>query len=316
MIYASSRKSRAAAAASKWTFGALVSLLWAYYGAEMASRIGVDYKPIVETFEDIRQIENFYERLQYALFGNGILVFIYDQAFPNSSSSDITFLLYLVSSFFRSMILIYLIGFRRALLLLFAYEWALDFNQSRYSLAMSFLFLALFLEKKRLLILSIASHLSAAPFSIYLSLTSRLRLLFIASAALFAVLVLPNFFPRYFIVFEDHTLPLNTVIYTIVIAAVGSAIANAGHKVPEVGYFVLMVAIFLLLMQMGLSPLYIGRISEMVSYYILARTGFLLNSKLVIGANKQRLEILFMASSLLIFAYQTTTIFGNVWRFF
>jgi len=316
MIYASSRKSSAASAASHWILVVLFSILWAYYGAEMASRIGVDYKTIIETFYDIRQVENFYERFQYALFGNGILVFVYDSAFPSISSSDATFFLYFISSFFRSVVLIYLLGFRRALLLLFAYEWALDFNQSRYSLAMSFLFLALFLEKKRLLILSIASHLSAAPFSIYLSLTNRFRLLFITSAALLAVLVLPNFFPRYFIVFEDHTLPLNTLIYTIVIVTVGIAVTKAGHKVPEVGYFVLMVAIFLLLMRMGLSPLYIGRISEMVSYFILARAGFLLNSRLVIGAGKRRLEVLFVASSLLIFSYQTTTIFGNVWRFF
>lgn len=303
-------------AAVKWIFYIVFSAIWAYYGSTFASLIGLDFIPIVETFDDIRQVDGLWDRFQYSLIGNSNLVFIYDLIFGNVDSFNLTLISYYFSSFIRSLTSIFLLGFGRAFLLLFAYEWVFDFNQSRLSLAMSFLFLGYFLKKKYLLIPAIASHLAVVPLTIYLLLSSRMRFWFVIIVILVAFFFVPIYFPRYFLNDFKDPVPLNTLIYGSLIIAMGITLVKAGVLVPEFLYFVVMLVVFSALMQIGFSAVYIGRIAEMVCYFILTRVGFVLNSKIVVGESVWRLNAAFILFSLLIFSYQTITIFGNVWRFF
>jgi hypothetical protein len=294
----------------------IFSALWAYYGAKLASSISLDYVPIIETFDDIRLVEDFFSRFQYALFGNSTLVFIYDAILPSLESEIITFILYYTASFVRSIVTIYLVGFGRAILLLFAYEWVFDFNQSRLSLAMSFLFLGYFFKKNYLIIFSVAAHLAILPFSLYLNINRRLRAVFIIFFFLSVFFIMPMYFPRYFLNDFKDPYPLNTLIYGFFIIVIGIVLAREKTAMPELYYFIAMLITFVALRQIGFSAVYLGRIAEMVCYFAITRLGFMLESKAISNYRSLQINAVYVAITLLIFSYQTITIFGNVWRFF
>lgn len=292
------------------------SAMWSYYGAKLSSVIGLDYTPIIETFDDIRLVENFFDRFKYSLFGNSNLVFVYDALFPGIESSSLTFILYLTASFVRSIVTIYLMGFWRAILLLFSYEWVFDFNQSRLSLAMAFLFLGYFYKKQYLLVPAIASHLAIIPLALYITINQKFRIPFIGLFLLATFFIMPIYFPRYFLNDFKSPVPLNTLIYGFVILIIGLAIAKENKSTPEISYFFAMLITFVLLRQIGFSAVYLGRIAEMVCFFLITRLGFMLKNKLIMKNRSLQMNALFVAITLLIFSYQTITIFGNVWRFF
>lgn len=290
-----------------------LAVMWGFYGLHFSESNGVDFRPIVETFSDLRSIDETVERFIYAFYGNTTLIFLVSTIAPSLSEIESTRLLYFTASFFRAYVTLRLLGLRIGIFILLAFQGSLDFNQSRLSLALTIFLLMIYAQKKIYYIPGIAlAHMSILPYLLFIISSKRLITIGVTGVFIVAHLILPVFFARYFVPF-DHELPMNLFLYASVTFLASNCLRNSSFQTNSHWYLIIFGALIASLVPAGFSPLYIGRVAEMTAMVSLFGLG--LHVKKNIRTNS-RGRLIYVALCVLITAYQILILNGNIWRFF
>lgn len=309
-----SLKNKSEAKALRILLVVIFSGAWGWFASIQAEAVGRDFYPIVDTFFDLRRFDDFSVKLIYAARGNTVLIAAIDSIFQSIDPLSLTHGLYFFAAALRFFIIVSLLGARGGVPLVAAYAISLDLNQSRLSLALSFVILYIYLNRNWIFFTSAFFHLSLMPYILFKKFPFALILAGIVAFGTVGVPLLKNIAPRYFVVF-DHTFPKNFFLYFILATSITFVMWRQGWEITFFRFgFALSFFIFLL-WPLGFSPLYIGRIAEITLYLAVFSLGAYLKVETRRGIRSRYYGLLWAACTSVLF-YQLITLHGNIYRFF
>ena len=291
----------------------IFSAAWGGIASIQAEAVGRDFYPIVDTFFDLRRFDDFSVKLIYAAQGNTVLISIIDSTFRIFDPVTLTHGLYFLAAALRFFIVVHLLGARAGVPLVFAYAISLDFNQSRLSLALSFVVAYVYFNRSWIFFASAFFHLSMTPYIIFKKFPFVINLAGILIFGTVGALALKNLAPRYFVVF-DHTFPKNFFLYFSLATSIAFVMWRNGWETTFFHFGIALSILIFLLWPHGFSPLYIGRISEITLYLAIFTFGTYLRVEARRGIRSRYYGLLWFAC-ISVLLYQAITLHGNIYRF-
>lgn len=301
-------------------FVLMVSVVWAFFGVYGAAHWGRDFVPVLDSMEIVKGFGHF--RGNYVFSGNIVSIYLFS-LLPVSAYSA-TSALYFFASFLRSAFFLWVVGPVMGIFYLFSFVVNHDFNQSRLSIGLVFLFLFILKGRRGYGIAAALLHYSLALIVLLHVFFRNRKLPSLASLRLWiwvvvlyvlgglALQFVKELLPRYFL--EDSgPVPLNVFFYLGL--SVLPSLAMTG-PVRRQFFFVSLayILIFIELIGAGLPAIYFGRACELVYlysvylYFVQWCKGEVF--KAVFGNGFVNLSLV------LVGFYQILILGGNVWRFF
>lgn len=286
---------------------------------QMAQDLGRDFIPIVQTMAIIQSFEEL--RPAYILGGNLVLIYVIGQFFDEAV--DATYFLYGMATFGRILFSFLVFGPVVGLSVYLSFFVNHDLNQSRLAVGLVYLgLLFVFSQKVKLLFIPAAFmfHYTAVMLLAlkywyqdekFFGLTRFKRLMILLLLIFFSISILEILLPRYF-VNRELVVPKNIFLYYPASLGVILLLSNDNRKIARY-LIVSLLVISVVLVGKGIAGIYLGRFAELSFIFCMMLYGKELFHR---GYYKLTYNDLVVTSvCLIVAAYQSIILSGNIWRF-